>query len=106
MIPRFFFWELLLSFESYQLRDEIAVPYRDASYADGEREATWAGASGIEVEDFAFEVELGFVRVPEDDGGKLGSAWIEVEFGDVVEHINVSASDFGDFSDWISLSEG
>ncbi len=42
--------------------------------------------------------DLGFVRVPVENGGELGGGGVEVELGDVVEEVDVAAFEEQDFS--------
>ena len=56
--------------------------------ADGEGEASWAGAAGIDVKNSSTLFNRGFVRVAAYYYVKAGAGWTEVDLFDVVKHVD------------------
>ena len=62
-----------------------------------EIEAAGAAGAGIEVENAVAAVEVGHVRVAEEDGGKFSGGGVQVQGLEIVEHVDIAAGDEGHF---------
>ena len=56
--------------------------------ADGESEASRAGAAGVDVENAAVFFDGWFVGVAAHDYLKAGAGWADVDLFDVVKHVD------------------
>lgn len=68
--------------------DGGAGEFQDAE-RDGKRESPGACAAGIEVEHAPAMLDGRLVRVPADDGRDAGRGWVEVEGGEIMQHVEV-----------------
>jgi hypothetical protein len=64
---------------------------------DGEVEAAGADTAGVEVEDAMVVVDVGAMRVTEDDDADVGDVRVEVEVVDGVEHVEETAGELNGF---------
>lgn len=69
----------------------------DERHGDGELEAAWAGAAGVEVEDSVVGCDRGLVGVAADDAGDSGGVWVDIQPVDGVDEVEETASEFDGF---------
>jgi len=88
------------------LRFEFAI-FADRQQPDGngQLKPPWAARTGVEVENPFAHVEVGHMRVAEEDGGKLPCRGVEVQRIQVMKHVDVAIRDehnvgLGQFAAW------
>jgi len=84
-------WKFLRD-EGDDVRVGVAVGQRDTREGDGEREASGAGAAGVEVKDAIAPVDGRLVGVAADDGSDARGGRVEVEVVDGVDEVEEAAA--------------
>ena len=60
----------------------------EVGQADWQREASGAGAAGVDIEDAIVHLRFRFVGVAADDDAKAGGGGVEVKFVEIVEDVD------------------
>ena len=65
---------------------------------DGKRKSPWSSAAGIKVEHVLAAFDFWLVGMPTDDHGNAGSSRVKVEFGQIMQNVDMEAIKFYEFS--------
>src|SRR5689334_5951129 len=71
--------------------DRVALDLEEA-HRDRQLETARSGAAGIDEQHAIAARNLWLVRVPRDDSGKARGCRIEIELGNIVQHVDVPAA--------------
>ena len=70
----------------------------EAREGDGEVEALWASAAGVDVEHAFIQVFMHTMGVSGDDDGDFGEFWVEIDIVQIMEQVNERAFEFDGFA--------